>query len=352
MGDFLIKSVVYPFYKAYLGFFILMVVVLGVFMELKQHVMIAKKVLENNHWFLGIMLAFVIYSIFQFRFQRKLLLNHKYQIFQKLSFLPFSAFSKHFLPVWASNHALLILYSILLSVVCFQIHSWPKLILVWGILAISLILSVFYTYQTLKGFYPEKLISRTRLIKVKPFFLWFPTHLKENRPLLLLGIKAFCLFLMSGFFYSYFLGGYDSRWLAFGLLVCAFINYPILLEKLEFTENQLYYFRNLPLSYAKKILREFLIFMILISPEILLLIYQGSALENRMDQFNLISFWMGLNFGLYALILFVKENPNPTLFIISFFSLFLAIIFGINLLLLAIGLFLIFGISIRSPYQI
>jgi len=239
MREIYLKSFVSPFYKAYLGFFILATVILGVFMEMKQHLMIAERIMQSQTWFFVIIFSFIFYSFLQLRFQIKLLQIPSYHIFQKLSFLSFSNFARRFFSVWLSNHGLILLYSLLLTYVGLKAGAWEKVAFNWFSLFLMSYASMFFSYKTVQKFYPEKRIHRSWTRITKPYFLWFPFHLKENRPLLFLTVKATSLFLLSGFFYSYFSGGYDTRWLAFGLLVCTYVNYPIWVEKVEFGEEQL-----------------------------------------------------------------------------------------------------------------
>ncbi|MBB6324703.1 hypothetical protein FHS59_000318 [Algoriphagus iocasae] len=352
MKEVLIKSFVYPFYKAYLGFFILITVVFGVFMEIKQHLMIAEKILEKNTWFLALLLSFLIYEILQARHIKKLSQDPRYRQFQKLSFLSFFDFARHFAPVWLANQGLILLYSLLLFYVGIPAGAWIQLSLLVLFLILSLWASLYYNYLIFSKFIPETRISSNRIFKKKPFSFWFLFHLKENRPLLLLLIKALSLFLLSGFFYSYFSGGYDSRWLAFGLLISCFAHYPIWLEKWEFGEKKLYLFRSLPLKFGHKFRLEFIVFTILTLPESILILYQGRGIESKFDLFCLLVFWFGLNPGLFALCHWVQINNKFSILYLAFFGCFLAVIFGINPAILSLLMLTSFGISISSPFRI
>ncbi|WP_296703918.1 hypothetical protein, partial [Algoriphagus sp.] len=307
MREIYFKSFVTPFYKAYLGFFILVSVILGVFMELKQHLMIAEKIMKTPTWFGLLIFSFIFYTFLQLRFQIKLIQDPKYLIFQKLSFLSFSKFSKDFISVWLVNHTLILLYSLIISFVGLKIGNWEKVVSLWISLFISGFASLYFSYKTLQKYYPEKHFYRSQIIHIKPYFLWFSFHLKENRPLLLLAVKTTSLFVLSGFFYSYFSGGYDSRWLAFGLLVSSYFHYPIWLEKVEFGEYQLNIFKNLPRTFIKKFAQEFFAIMVIAIPELLLLFYQGGGIKSKIDHFSLIFFWTTLNLGIYAMCLLNKE---------------------------------------------
>lgn len=352
MREIYLKSFVYPFYKAYLGFFILATVILGVFMEMKQHLMIAERIMENPKWFAAVIFIFITYSFLQLRFQIKLLQDPSYGVFQKLSFLSFSNFLRRFFNVWLFNHALILLYSLLMTYVGLKVGAWEKVSFAWFSLFLIAYASMYFSYKTLHNFYPEKRINRSRIITTKPYFLWFLYHLKENRPLLLILIKAFSLLLLSAFFYSYYSGGYDSRWLAFGLLISCFVHYPIWLEKWEFGENKLYLFRNLPLEFRDKISLELLIFLTLTIPESALILFQGRGIENKIELIYLLIFWLGLNPGIFALCHLVQVKQQYNLLYLAFFVIFLMVLFGINPALLALVFLIPFGYTIFSPFRV
>ncbi|WP_153231833.1 hypothetical protein [Algoriphagus machipongonensis] len=157
---------------------------------------------------------------------------------------------------------------------------------------------------------------------------------------------------MSGFFYSFFAGKYDARWLAFGLLISCFIHYPIWLEKWEFGERKLYFFRNLPLRFMQKIRLELLTILMLTLPEIILILFHGRAIESNSSLIYLIFFWLGLHPGMNALCHLAQVKQQYNLLYFAFFGVFLAIIFGFNLAILALVFLISFGYSIHSPLRI
>ncbi len=352
MKEILFKSFVYPFYKAYLGFFILATLILGIFMELKQHLMIAERILQTSSWFATLIFCFIAYSFLQLRFQIKLLQSPEYRVFQKLSFLSYWDFLKHFFSIWLANHAMIFLYFVLLTFVGLKIGAWEKVFAAWFSLLFLGFGSNYFSYQTLQKFYPEMRIHRNRITFLKPYFSWFLAHLKENRPLLILTVKATSLFILSGFFYSYYSGGYDARWLAFGLLVSAYLHYPLWMEKVDFGERQLSIFRNLPLAFKDKFIRELQTLMSLIIPELLLILYQGRGIQNKTEQVSLLCFWIGIHLGIYSMCMYSKNKLNPNFAFFGFFLVFLSLLFGVNPIFLS-GLFLLlFSYLISSSYQL
>ncbi|MBN3582793.1 hypothetical protein JYB64_10395 [Algoriphagus aestuarii] len=352
MKEILIKSFVYPFYKAYLGFFILVTVVLGVFMEIKQHLMLAEKILQNDKWFLALLFTFLTYQVFQTFYIKRLIHDPRYRSFQKLSFLGFGDFIRFFTPVWLANQGLILLYTLLLCYVGIPLQAWWQVSTLLLFLTISFGISLYFNFLNFREFHPEIRLSKNRIFTNKPYLLWFIFHLKENRPLLLLLIKALSLFLLSGFFYSYYSGGYDYRWLAFGLLVASFAQYPIWLERWEFGEGKLYYFRNLPMNFGYKFGREFLVFLILMLPELTLILYQGSGMDHKRELGYLLVFWIGLNPGIFALCNWVQIHQKFSAVYLSFFLGFLAIIFGFNLAILSVLMISAAGFTFHSPYKI
>jgi len=73
-------------------------------------------------------------------------------------------------------------------------------------------------------------------------------------------------------------------------------------------------------------------------------------MESKIEQFSLIGFWLGLNLGIYALGIYVKNNVNLAFF--CFFLVFLSIIFRVDPVFLSIVFLLFYSYSIRSSYQL
>jgi len=351
--DFFTKSFVIPFYKAFLGFFILVLLISGVFMEYQQHVLVAERILENDLAFLAVVGLFLIFGIFQIRFQISLMNETRYRVYHSLAFLPVPRLLRIFLGIWTKTHALLLIYTIFLTYTGISSGGLIKPILLWLILIGIFCIDFGTIYFKIRRPFPDRVISRALLFPKIPFSFWFLKHLSSKRPTLILVVKSVSVLLLNGFILAFESGNYDLRWIAFGLLIAAFLHYPIWLEKVRFETAELGYFLNYPRILIQKIRHHFVSFMILLLPELILVGLKLSSGVQPFDALNLILFFPAINLGLYGLIVFQSENIGWTKGIIAtFFLIFLLIIFGIPFWLIAVLGLAAFLFSVRSSYRI
>ena len=352
MNELFFKTFVITFYRAFLGFFILVILIFGVFMEMKQHLMIAERLLQNSTGFYAILLIFLAYTLAQKRFQIRLLNDKHYRIFHQLGFFTWPQLARNFLPVWLANHALILAYTGLLTYVGIGIHAGVKLGILWLFLIGIFLADITLLYFKLKKPFPESTRVRAAIFKNLSFELWFLMHLRENRTLLILAVKIISIFLLNGFFYFYFGGGDDLRWLEFGLLCSAYIHFPIWLEKDGFESAELSYFRNMPLSYSRKIWQHSAPILLILFPELALLVFKFGALENLPNLVFLLVFLVALNMGIYGLIKWRSAQEKALkLGYLVFFLLFLLVIFGIHPLIISALCLLPFLVAVKSSYS-
>ncbi|WP_146613768.1 hypothetical protein [Algoriphagus yeomjeoni] len=353
MSELFFKSFAIPFYKAFLGFFILIILVFGVFMELKQHLMIAERLLQNTIGFYSILLIFLAFAIAQQRFQLRLMNDKRYRIFHHLGFLTWRQLAWSFLPVWVSNHLLILLYGALLSFVAIGINTGGKLVLLWIFIAGIFLADLTLTYLKLKKPFPDFIRVRSTIFKKLKFQFWFLMHLREKRTLLILGVKLFSIILLNGFFYAFSTGRYDLRWLEFGLLCASFAHFPIWLDKHAFESGQLSYFYAMPLRFGWKFKQHSTTILLILLPEFMLLIYKIGSIENLANLLFLLFLFQGLNMGIYGLIKGRKAlSESLTSGYLAFFILFLLVIFNLQPLIIAAICLVPFVLAVRSRYSV
>ncbi|WP_425637853.1 hypothetical protein ACPUEN_00320 [Algoriphagus yeomjeoni] len=353
MNELLFKSFVIPFYKAFLGFFILIILIFGVFMELKQHLMIAERLLQNTLGFYAILLFFLAFAMAQQRFQLRLMNDKRYRIFHHLGFLTWRQLACNFLPIWVANHLLILLYGALLSFVAIGINTGGKLILLWIFIAGIFLADLTLTYLRLKKPYPDYIRVRSRITKKLKFQFWFLMHLREKRTLLILGVKLVSITLLNGFFYAFSKGSYDLRWLEFGLLCASFAHFPIWLDKHAFESEQLSYFHAMPLRFGWKFKQHSITIMLILLPEFMLLVYKFGSVENLVNLLFLLLLFQTLNMGIYGLIKGRNAlSKSLSSGYLSFFILFLLVIFNLQPLILGVICMLPFVLAMSSRYSV
>lgn len=353
MNELFFKTFVITFHKAFLGFFLAVIVIFGVFMEMKQHFMIAERLLQNTIGFYAILLIFLGYAVTQYRFQFRLLNDKRYRIFHFLGFLSFRQLSWNFLPVLLVNHVLILLYAILLSYVGIGINTGGKLVILWIFILWIFFANITLTYSSLKKPFPDYIRVRSRLFKKLNFEFWFLMYLREKKTLLILAVKILSILLLNGFFYFFYSGGYDLRWLEFGLLCASYAHFPFWLEKEAFESQQLTYFHNMPVSYGMKLRRHSTAVVAILLPELVLLVHKYGTIENLSDLFFLLILLISLNMGIYGLIKLRKNQKNAlkSAYLV-FFLLFLLVIFGVHPAIISASCLISLLIALRSKYSV
>lgn len=353
MNELFFKSFVIPFYKAFLGFFILIILVFGVFMELKQHLMIAERLLQNTTGFYSILLIFLSFAIAQQRFQLRLMNDKRYRIFHHFGFLTWRQLAWSFLPVWVANHLLILLYGALLSFVAIGIDTCGKLVILWIFIAGIFLADLSTTYLKLKKPFPDYIRVRSRIFKKLKFQFWFLMHLREKRTLLILAVKLVSIILLNGFFYAFSTGSYDLRWLEFGLLCASFAHFPIWLDKHAFESDQLSYFHAMPLRFGWKLKQHSITIMLILLPEFMLLIYRFGSVKNLANLLFLLLLLQALNIGIYGLIKGRSTlSESLTSGYLVFIILFLLVIFSFHPLILVALCAIPFVLAARSRYSV
>lgn len=353
MSEILFKAFVIPFYRAFLGFFILVIIVFGVFMEMKQHLMIAERILQSNTGFYIVLLIFLAFAVAQQRFQFRLLNDPHYRVFHQLGFMSWRQLTRNILPSWLANHALILVYTILLSYVAIGMNAGGKLLMLWIFIAGIFAIDIVLTYSKLKKPFPDFIRIRSNFLKNLRFEYWFLIYLKEKKTLLILGVKLVSIILLNGFFYTFSTGGYDLRWLEFGILCASFTHFPIWLEKHAFESGQLSYFHSMPLRFGWKLRQHSTTISLILFPELLLLIYKSGIQDELASLIFLLLLFLTMNMGIYGLIKLrngLSESIQSAYLV--FFILFLAVIFGIHPLLISAFCLISFLLAVRSRYSV
>jgi hypothetical protein len=347
-----ILSFVIPFYRSLLGFWILVLVFGGVLMELKQHILLGRFLFEHTLPFSLLPLGFLAFSGFHLRFQMMILRRREYHIFHQTALLPFRDFAKNWTVIILANHVILIAYLAFLSYFGIEKQAWIALLLLWTMVGCSLALPILLIYRYLSRPLKEAVLIRPRWKGKLPRITWFALELRQNRPVLLLLTKGLSLLLLNGFFLSFRSGSYDHRWLEFGILCVSFFHIPILMEKNEFENSRMAWFRNLPSSFIPKLLTHLGTLVLILFPELLFLFWKGLPQFATDTLFALPLLLVSVVMALLALIYRYPERSFYRVAFGFFFGCFLLLLFGAPWIIPVFGFAIFFGSQIRSPFQL
>lgn len=321
-------------------------------MELKQHILLGKFLFEHPLAFSILPVGFLGYAGFHLRFQLLILRSREYRFFHHTALLPFRIFGKSWTVVLLSNHLILIGYLAFLSFFGLEKNTWTLLVILWFTVLLAFGISVWLIHRHLGKPLKETVLIRPRWKGTLPKITWFALELRQNRPILLLLTKGLSLLLLNGFFLSYQSGSYDQRWLEFGVLCVAFFQIPILMEKNEFENSRMEWFRNLPRPFTQKMLTHLGTLVLVLLPELLFLLLKGGQQSGLDVLISLPLFLISLVLALQALVYRFPGNSFFQFGVGLFFGSFLLILFGVPWIFPVLGSLLFFASQIRSPFQL
>src|SRR5690606_14589951 len=132
----------------------------------------------------------------------------------------------------------------------------------------------------------------------------------------------------------------------------AYINLPIWQEKKEFTQQKLSSFCNLPLSVFQKFKYHSYSTLQILFPDLVFLLYQYLQMQDISEWSSLLFLMFSLNLGIFSLASLTKELSNLSRnAIITFFILFILILFGVHGMIISLICLAFFFKSIHSPYR-
>lgn len=352
MNDIHFKSFVIPFYRNLLGFWVLALIFGGVFMELKQHILLGQFLFEHPLAFLILPVGFLLYSIFHLRFQLTLLRTRDYLLFHQTALLPFRTFAANWTFVFFLNHAILIGYLTFLSFFGLEKSAWTLLFVLWLTVLSAFAITVWRIFRHLRSPLKEAVLIRPNWKGGLPRVTWFALELRQNRPILLLLTKGLSIALLNGFFLSFRSGSYDHRWLEFGVLCVSFFQIPLLLEKNDFENDRMAWFKNLPVSFSQKMLTHLGTLALILFPELLFLLWKGA--QHSAWEF-LIPLPLMLVSLVLALLALIYRFPGTGFFHSAFglfFLCFFLMLFGVPWLFPMAASAFFFVLQIRPPFQL
>lgn len=338
-----------------MGFFALCVIVFGILIDMKQHVLVAQLIVENLALTTGLLLLYAIYGIFHIDFQVKLLRQSNYLVFHQLGLFDETSFIRYQFVVWSYNHLLPILYTVFLSIQCIRHGEWTTLLLFWLFLALMFGLYVVFLLKTVRSPYPDVRSLSIKFnqkisFRVKRVF-WTLVYLIRERTLLVLGSKCVSLLLLNLFFYSFSLGDYDERWLYFGMTCVSLAHFFIWREVAAFEDSKMAYFKNMPVSNRKIAMQHSFTTIQLLAPELLLLFSKLFLLGDIVDALELAGLLVALGVGFYSMVRLTKNEAFLARNVLSmFFVLVVLILYNVPVVFLLFTGFSLYGISLRKAF--
>lgn len=352
MDKLFFKSFTIPFYRKTLGFWVLILVFGGIFMEIKQHILLAKFLFRHPIAFSILPLSFLGFSIFHLKTIKALLSQKEYKIFHQIGLFKQQDRFQIWLKIILTNLAFFLFYFLFVSFYGVQENAWILLLILWFSVILGIGLNLWKINRAQEKPIPEIILKRPKVNWNLPRFTWLILELRQNRPLLFLLTKILSLALINGFFVSFASGNYDIRWMQFGVLAISFLQIPILMEKTEFELARQSWFKSIPFRSIEKFSFHFLSIILVSFLELWFLIWKGVYPFMGFEFLSLPFLFLGNQLILLGIQYWKFGSSYLSNWLIaSFFILFLSVIFGIPWFVIC-GLSLsFFYLQIKSAYH-
>jgi hypothetical protein len=318
-----------PFYQKTLGLWAVILVIGGVLMEAKQHVLLARFLFKNPEAFWIVPMMFLLFALVHLRIQLELLRRNNYLVFHQLGLFSEKDLSLFWAKIILANFSPILTYFLFLSYFAWEKAAFGLGLALWSSTIILLGFTFWKIRKTLHHPLREAIYHRPAIRWAFPRFTWILLSLRQHRPVLVLLTKASGILLLNGFFYSYQSGIYDLRWLQFGILCVAYTQLPLIFEKTEKETEQQSWVLALPLTLKEKLGYQLGSLILLVSPELFFLVWKGalSAFSTHLALgVLLLSFVCTLQVLVYSKNEIIRLPHQAGAL---FFLVFLAIIFGI-----------------------
>lgn len=353
MNKVAVHAFIRPFYQKTMGLWAFVLIFGGVLMEWKQHVLLGRFFFKNPIAFWLLPAAFLVFSLVHLRIQLGQLRKNNYLIFHQLGLFTRNESGKFWSQIILSNHSPLLAYFFFLSFFAWEQNKIPQGTILWLSVICLLGFNLWKIQRTLHFPLKEEVIKQPSVRWTFPRFTWVILSMRQNRPILLLLTKALGLLLLNGFYLSFQSGGYDFRWMQFGILCVSYLQLPLILEKTDTEVQRQSWVLALPLQLSHKLGYQLGSLGILIFPELLFLGWKGFHASHLNEYLILgiqcLSFVAGLQLLAYQK---GKRFKFPQLVAGAFFLAFLGIVYGLPWIGFSIPIALLFLIQMRSPYQI
>lgn len=300
----LLRSIVRTFYTSNIGFFLVVFYLAFGLMRSTEHIAIASSI--STSWPLTLLTIFLwlLYGVKansfvwkslqgkSYRILRDLALYHPNMQWLSLNLVYFSILA----PAW--------LYGLFIGYFNLQYTTYDLLFVMIGFLVLLTLMSTFFTVYIIKKPVWEKQIGLWyRWIGKRfalPYAVWYIRNLFVNDPIATFLAKLGSLVLLVATFYLYSTDTYDWRLLGIGTLFAFTFNIMLLYGWYDFmTRNS--WINNVPRQKSNIVLSATITFVILFTPEIILITANSFPMMSLINIFGLslfmvafALFWIGL----------------------------------------------------------
>jgi len=308
------KAIVWDYYRRNVLFLLVIVLFSFGFLSGQEHKTIVTQALASYKLLIYIGLLWLLYGFKFYLFVLRSLGDSKFQF---LHHIILASFWKRII-VWFyvcfALNQLTFLYALFMVFMGLSLGKISEVAFILGCqLVIVLIGITIFEYRIKKTVETDSKFSLKLPVSFRftlPLFLFYHKYLIFKEPVLLLLTKSFSIFSLLFFVWLFPTDEYDERLFGIAAIIIAVSHLKICSVWLDFQYNSLQFYQNLPLTNWIKISILFLIYFVLLIPEIYLVWIKTSSFISISFQIHWVFFVLSLLVftHIYQLIIVISEE--------------------------------------------
>lgn len=369
LANVLVKTLGKDFYRSHAGFFLFFFITFLMYFFFinvlnETHIPPEELIVYNlilvltfvGNPFIAILIFIVwlIYTVKSWNYitGQLLITNNAYLFYSSTSFSRSKQFLNWLILQWFVSIPLISygLFSIVVGAI-FNHYIIPAFVLLYLMLLTSITSGLYvWKINRLKEFAGQSLLLKKINFLRKPFFSLFLFYMVDKLKLKYIVTKTFSLFIISGFFYLFPNEIKDMRLKCIVVLCLILAHIVLIYDFFRFEDTFLKFARNLPNSPIKIFTNYALLYLMLLLPESLYILFNFEFLEAMF--LVLLEFTTALLF--YSLLYCIGLNMSKFIKWLFFLSLLMCLIamFNVFWILIPINLIFSFIIVYKRYYRI
>lgn len=292
------KAIVWDYYRRNVLFLLVIVLFSFGFLRGQEHRTIVTQALASFKLLIYIGLFWLLYGFKFYLFVLRSLGDSKFQFLHHIRLVSFWKRMIVWFYVCFALNQLTFLYALFMVFMGLSLGKIAEMAFILGcqliIICIGIAIFEYRIRETAETDFSFSLKLPVRFRFTLPLFLFFHKYLIFKEPVLVLLTKGFSIFSLLFFVWLFPTDEYDDRLFGIAAIIIAVSHLKICSVWLDFQYNSLQFYQNLPLTNWKKISILFLIYFVLLIPEIYLILIKTSTFINIGFQIQWVFFVLSL----------------------------------------------------------
>jgi hypothetical protein len=308
------KAIVWDYYRRNVLFLLVIVLFSFGFLSGQEHKTIVTQALAAYKLLIYIGLLWLLYGFKFYLFVLRSLGDSKFQFLHHIRLVSFWKRMIVWFYVCFALNQLTFLYALFMVFMGLSQGKIPEVAFILGCqLVIMIIGIIIFEFRIRKTAETDSNFSLKLPVSFRftlPLFLFYHKYLIFKEPVLFLLTKGFSIFSLLFFVWLFPTDEYDDRLFGIAAIIVAVSHLKICSVWLDFQYNSLQFYQNLPLTNWIKISIFFLIYLILLIPEIYLILIKTSTYIGIGFQIQWVFFVLSLLLftHIYQFIIVISEE--------------------------------------------